>query len=83
MEKETIKVKFLKHHYPRKKGEVAELKSKWANHYLSIGVAVKSCLKCEDNSCEECLSPIVIDNILPEDEGGVSTKKTTKKTTKK
>lgn len=53
MEK-TIKIKFKTDYSPRKKGEVAELETKLANHYLSIGVAEIPCSGCKDKPCSEC-----------------------------
>lgn len=49
-----IKIKFKTDYSPRKKGEVAELETKLANYYLSIGVAEIPCEGCEDKPCTEC-----------------------------
>lgn len=53
MEK-TTKIKFKTDYSPRKKGEVAELETKLANHYLSIGVAEIPCTGCDEKPCSEC-----------------------------
>lgn len=50
----TIKIKFKTNYSPRKKGEVAELETKLANYYLSIGVAEIPCSGCKEKPCSEC-----------------------------
>jgi hypothetical protein len=48
------KIVFKTAYFPRKKGEVAELDTKLADYYLSIGVAEMPCSECEGKPCSEC-----------------------------
>lgn len=51
----TTKITFKRDFSPRKKGETAELETKLAEYYLSIGVAELPCTGCDDaKPCEKC-----------------------------
>jgi len=73
-----IKIVFKTDYSPRKKGEVAELDAKLANHYLSIGVAELPCSGCGDKPCSEC-EKLAKANAAEAEDAQSKTKKTTKR----
>ncbi len=51
----TKTIQFKRDFSPRKKGETAELETKLADYYLSIGVAELPCSGCDDKKpCVKC-----------------------------
>jgi hypothetical protein len=72
-------IKFKRDFSPRKRGEIAELETKLADYYLSIGVAELPCNGCDDKKpCEDCNKEAInIDDIRMSDDA--EEKKQTKK----
>lgn len=81
MAEKTIKIKFRTDYSPRKKGEVAELETKLANHYLSIGVAEIFGLEIEEKACSDC-ETLAKENVILENENELKQTKKTIKTKK-
>ena len=81
MAEKTIKIKFRTDYSPRKKGEVAELETKLANYYLSIGVAEIPCTDCKEKPCSDCEKLAKVE-VVSEAETEVKEKVKTTKTKK-
>lgn len=61
-----IKIKFTVNYSPRKKGEVAELEAKLANHYISTGVAKLAEAKDKVGLCKGCGDAVLEDMTVKE-----------------
>ena len=83
MAEKTIKIKFRTDYSPRKKGEVAELETKLANYYLSIGVAEIPCTDCKEKPCSDCEKLAKVEVVSEAETEVKETVVTTKKTAKK
>ena len=83
MAEKTIKIKFRTDYSPRKNGDVVELETKLANHYLSIGVAEIPCTDCKEKPCSDCEKLAKVEVVSEAETEVKETVVTTKKTTKK